>query len=451
MLSYLKRIFRLSDIFLGSWIVFGILIFLEQYRFIYNSSADLLEFSKPFYIYIIYFILMICSLIIYLSLEFKKLKSNKNVIALFILFFILVSQLESILLSPNNISLHLMSTRSKSFVASATFNNQVKLIHFFTVVFIITTIFIGVFFFSKRFTNIMVISYAIYVLYLLALVSFIYSLIHDDYITLFKILTLNERPTLPLKWYCPESFYGNPNTYGMLLEVCFYLSFVNYYLTKKRFNIVLGFMFYIYMFITICRGGIIATSIIIPMILLLMALLSYRNKDKKKALIYGSSFIVFVSIALGGYFILSSSDKFSFIFANMSPFTGRKAIWYSCLQIISNGSILHGYGYGIYNSLVANACSYYGYSNCPISHNWFLALLGEGGLFYIIPYIFLLGYTSYIIFKNISKNKLMVPVALTVYGFFIHSFFEDNYYILIGIIVMVLVINHIEEQKYKCE
>lgn len=447
MLNRFKSIFRLSDIFLVCWLLFGILLFLEQYRFIYYSSADLLEFSKPFFIFVIYFVLMISSLILYLIFELKNQKTKTNIALLFLLFFIIISQLESILLSPNNITLYLLSTRGDDFLVSATFNTQVKLIHFFTAVFIITTIFIGVFIFSKRFNNIKVVSYAIYVLYLLALVSFIYSLIHDDYITLFKILTLIERPTLPLKWYCPESFYGNPNTYGMLLEVCFYLSFVNYMLTKKRFNIVLGFILYIHLLITICRGAIIATSIIIPVILLLTALLAFRKKEKKKAVFFMVSFTLFVSIVTGGYLLLTSSDKFSFIFSNMSPLAARKSIWYSCLQIISNGSILHGYGYGIYNSLVANACNYYGYTNCPISHNWFLALMGEGGLFYIIPYICLLGYSTFIIVKKMPNDRLMIPVSFAVYGFFIHSFFEDNYYILIGLIVMVLVINHIDKEN----
>lgn len=443
MISLIKKYLRISDLFLVGWIIFGILIFLEQYRFIYYTDANRLGFSKPFFIFVIYFILMVTCLVFYLFFEHRYGTFKVNKLVALLLFAMIVMQIENIFLAPNHISIIILDIKGTPYNVAATFNEQVKCIHFFTVFFIIITIFIGIFIFPKRIKSIKTVSWIIYLFYLLALSFLIYSIVNDHYDLLFKLIFTNEYIPAWKPLICPSSVFSNPNAYGMFLEVGIYLSIINYVLTKRKLNIFISVLFYIHLLLTLCKAGILAIHIVLLLFILTSIILSFAHKRFKKGIVYLLCLVVFISLLISLYLYLSTNDKYNFLFDGISSFSGRNYIWYSSFQIISHSSFIHGYGYGIFNSLVANSCGHYECFDCPLSHNWFLAMLGEGGVFYIVPFVVLMVYVSFIIMKNIYKEKAIATIGLSIYGFFIHTFFEDNYYILISLVVLLLIINHI--------
>ena len=439
MLNTLKSIkFRLSDLFLVFWVIFGSLIFIEDYRFISYHPANRLDFNLPFPIILLFFALLIVSLICYLILEFRKCTLNFNKFLYILPIFIIVSQLETILGSPNLVEVNITDIFDYPVTVMAIYSTQVKCIHFFTSFFIITTIFISLFILPKRIKRIKSFEIIIYVAYIAGLIALIYSLVNDDYITFFKVLFFKGEAEVPLKFLCPKSFFGNPNVYGMFVEVCLFGAIFNYYLTKKKFNIVIAVIFYVLLLITVCKAGILSSTLGLLMLVIFNIIKGIIKKDKKRVRINSVILTAFVSTFIIMLILFLTVFTNINVFEAIGSFTGRTEMWKSSLEIIGD-CYSSGLGYGIYHTLVANCSRNFNLTYSPVSHNSFILFLGMGGLVMVIPYLILIIYTIYLLSKNMFKHEPVIPIGCAYITFFIHSLFEDNYYLLIGTIVMLFI------------
>lgn len=449
MLRYLKHNpFQKNDLFLLLWVIFGVLIFLEDYRFIYYSPANLTVFRQPFFLIVIYFILMLSSLVFYLFFEYKEKRFKPNIVVLLILFIIIFSQIENIFLAKNSISLFIKTLDGDSYLVNALFNLEVKCIHFFTMFFIIITIFIGVFIFPKRINNYKAVRVAFCLAYILALVSLVYSLFKDDYITLFEVLTFKKTEDY-LKLACPRGIFGNSNVYGMFLEALFFVSICHYHLTKKRYLLFITVYSYLHLILTFCKIGIFSTTVAFVIYELINIFKTIRTNNRKPIITYSLLAIAPILVGVSTFLVIINLKGNSSFVQSLFSLTGRVDIWSSCIQIIETNSFIYGYGYGIYNVLVANSNSYYLLIDSPITHNSFIAMIGEGGLLYLLPFITLLSYAFIIVFKNIKNNEIIVPIGCALVSFLIHMCFEDNYYSLIALSVLILVLDNVNKYGNK--
>lgn len=448
MFNKLTRIFRLSDIFLVFWLVFGMLIFLDQNAFIVNLNPAITDFSKPLYLYIMFYILMLSSFFVYALLEHRK-KSFTISIPLLILFFVfIISEIEAIYLTPNNVSLLLYEANGSAFTVNEVFSIEAKTVHFFAISFIITALYIFLIIFPKRVTNIKFIEYFTYAFYLLAIIAIIYSLCKDDYIFFFKVLLGKEETVLSLKELSPVSFFGNQNTFGMFFEVLILVSLLNFTLTGRKYNLFLCLFFYIYLIVTLCKTGLISITFVLFLYCLIHLILFIRNHNKK-GIVFCSCVIGAMMIGVVSLLIFASVSNGSLGILNINTiFTDRTEIWYSSIQIIKSTSIIRGGGYGVYELLLKNATSNYLIFKTPVTHNWFFAILCKGGLIFLIPYIGLLIYSVWIIVRLYKNNKnIILLLAASEATFFIHSFFEDNYNLVIGVIAVLFVYKNIVEHE----
>lgn len=450
MFNYIKNIrFRISDIFIASWLIFGGLICFEQNRFVSYSDANLLSFSQPFFLFVIYFIVMILSLSGYLYFEHRR-DSFKSHIGILILFFILIIiQVENIFLSPNTINMTLLDVSGNTFDISASFNNQVKFIHFASFIFITTTLFIGVFIFPKRIKNIKAISLVVYLLYIFALVALIYSLVVDHYIYLLKVLTSQVEVPFPVKYLCPSGFFGNPNLYGMFLEVCFFVSIINYSISKRKFNLILSPIFFIHLLFTMCKAAILAIFFGLLLLFSIRIYQALKSKDKRKVILFSSLIFSIILIIVIFLILAISLNKKMSLIVDLASFVGRADVWNASLQIIGNLSFIHGGGRGIYHTLVTNSNYHFEIFNCPVSHNSFIAIIGEGGIIYLVPYLVLLGIAIYLIIKNLNQEKIIAPLGCSLFAYLLHSFFEDNFYLVIGMFVVLLIVLNIRTESQR--
>lgn len=437
MSSFIKRIkLRWSDLCLFVWFVCGAIISFEQNRFTYYSDANLTTFNVPFYCCLALFILMVFSLFTYLYLEYKQGNYKHNLPLYLLAFIIITSHSITIFQAPNIISLSIFNVNDELFTVRAQFNEQVKALHFFKLFFAVASYFIGLFIFPKRINNLRLISCFFYLVYLLAIVFAIYSLINDDYINLFKAIFSNN-PELRVKDYSPISVFGNPNPYGLFLEICFFISIVNYYLDHKKINIIVSLITFLHLVLTMCKAGIVSAVFSVFILLFTSVIISLIKKQKNRAIRYSIATFVYSSISVAAIFILSFTNKDTISFNEIITFSYRNYGWYTSIQLINNSSYVYGMGFGIYNTLMASSWIHYSVENLSISHNSFLALMGAGGLINVIPYTLFLIYTCYVIIKNI-KNPVVIAIGCTTLSLFIHSLLEDTYYIVIACSVLLL-------------
>lgn len=449
MLNYLKSIkLRLSDLFLIIWVVFGILIFVDDYNALSSSFSDSIELFFPIYLHTIFFLIMLISLTQYLLLEHKNVATKFNIYHGIILFVLIMSELITIMLSPEIIKLVLIDIDGHPFDVIVSLNNEIKLLHFFALFILVVSFYVGIFIFPSRFKNKLTIELFIYLYFLIALVALIYSLINDDYIYYFEVLTLQKQSSMAIKNLCPKSFFGNPNTYGLFLEIAFFLSLINYYVSKLKINLILAPIFFTHLFLTICKAGMFASTISVFILIIIFAISSIKkiNKTKHKIIIPCIILLLASFITLIVLLLIYLQNHFN-LFDQIFSFTGRTDIWGASIQLIKQGYISCGWGYGISGSLISNAFVHYDVINTPVAHNWILEILVKGGLIYLFPYCIFLIYAFIKQIKNVRKDRTNLIIMLAFLTFFLHSFFEDISYLVLTTYILYEVKNNTDREK----
>lgn len=448
-LKLIKKYLKISDLFLAIWLITGFLLFLEHNRFLSYTDGTSLSFLQPFPLCVIYFVILIIDLPLYLFFEYKReaFEIKKSIILFF--GYLLLSNLITVLLTPNNMSFSILDTTGYYFNVDILLNFQIKCLFLFNYFFLTVTVFIFVFIFKKRVSSIKVISFIIHLVYLFVFVAFAYSLFSDNYILYFQKILFESHTSINLKEYAPVSFMGNQNMYGMVIEMCLFGSLISYQINKKKYNIVVSALCYIDLLITLCKVGILLSTIVLFLYLIILIVQSIYQKKKRLTIVLVSILfsIVIVVTALIIWALINYKNGYHNVLNIETTLTGRLYIWDTSIQIITNTSLVRGAGFGVYDMVILNAVGHYGYHGST-THNFILSIIGKGGIIYLAMYLSLLIYSFIKLTKLYKTSKdLFIILFVTLIMFIAHSLFEDNYWIVIVFVIISIIITELNNKK----
>ena len=431
---------RWSDLFLSLMLLSGIVIFMESialYGVCYSTSTNI-----PTWLLIILYVIMVGSLIAYIVFDEIRDHTKHNYLALAILFTTIILEAFTILMTPDTVimTVHDLSGEIKETVT--TFSFEVKLVHFFAYFYLVNVFYIGLFVLPKRIKNLVFISALVYVFYAASLFIFVYSLFVDDYIKLFSYFFKPSEEIVNPKAYAPKSFFDNKNMLGMYDEIGVFVAFINYALTKKKYNLGIAIFFYLHMFLTLCEAGIIITTGVLFLLTIFFLIVSIKQKRKKLLItcssLLGTSLTIFLVLVILINTNVAIHDKFYYLIKTYT-LDQRIQLWSYSLQITQSTSLFKGAGYGTYNSILSSMPMYTYREGTPVTHSWFFSLLGRGGIFNLVIYIGLLVLFVYECVKTYKYNKLLIIFIITfALNFFIHTFVEDKYYVTIFLTMLVI-------------
>lgn len=189
-----------------------------------------------------------------------------------------------------------------------------------------------------------------------------------------------------------QSFFSNRNTYGLFLLVGVFLS--GYRLTiirKNLLDILIGLFIIMNLVLTLSRTSLLGTLVF------LVVLLVFREKKKKfKGLV--KTVVLFVVISC---LIVATGLADFFVHAVIRADAGsahRVEIWVLALNVLRDGRLLTGVGYGISNFLTL--------------HNTYLHILLNGGLLLMAFYV-------RVFVKAIKNNINLIKKEADIGAFFV--------------------------------
>jgi len=317
--------------------------------------------------------------------------------------------------------------------------------------------FIYIIFNEKVFTR----SLFLLLLLVLFLLNFIFSIDHFGSIRFFSILF----PILLCEYYYSRllNLYSRILSITNVLRVFIFISLLFYFFGDNRvidnvfgddgfdfgnqfsgvFESVNYFYFYFFIFISsniiLYKLSKFYSLINIVLIILTSAILVLKFPTINRTFILASIFFfimifdnklfksfIYLSL-LCLIFVLSTNFEFEYLesyglktkdFVEYGFFGNRTEIWTGVINIVkSNSYYLYGAGYG--NEVhTLNSLKLLDFQNLH-AHNTYLSILLEFGL---IPTFFILIYMFCIIFRNLSRNKILISLFGS---FFIFSLFDS--------------------------
>jgi len=390
----------------------------ESTRLYYDNS--LTDITIPFWAVIILSLLSIFPLLIYIYFETCNSYKKKQLIipAFSFLLTLLLLQGISVFFQNDNIVVSISINNNPSVNVITRFCFKTKFIHYISGIYYFLVIYIGILLLHIRVKNIRPLVFFVYLFDLAAVVLLIISLIKDDYGFYFSYLFSKELPPqINIQAYAPKCIFANKNNYGTFLEIGLLLSIINYAYTKHKANIVFGLLFYIHSVITLCKSAILLGTLCIFSLLLCLFVVSLRRKNKKSFLYsaIGLSCLItaLITIVLLAIFNEAVKDKFDQFTRNIFTLSTRTTIWNVAWQIITQGSLFIGRGYGTYNTILGNstAAIMEDHSVLAQTHNAFLGILGVGGFALFIPFIAIVMSSFYLAFK-IARKNLRIGIVL---------------------------------------
>ena len=444
MLNYLKTIkFRLSDLFFLLFGIMGSLLCIESNYLM--TIPNPITTRIPFWACVCFFIVLLLAFAIYMCLETKRNGlGKKEYFCICAMVTAIVVGLIAIFSTNNNITIVIKDLNDDLYSITTSITNEVKAIHSFALLFLILCVSSLIIHFSKRIDDIRFISFSIYVFYLVSFGLFIYSLFKDDYITFFKMAFSGKPFKDRIEEIAPFGAFGNKNVYGKFLELGLFVSLINYSLTNKKHNLLFGLLFYVHLLITICKVGILCATIVLFLYILVNFALSLFDKRKGNILFF-SIVLTSVIFTIGIIAILINTNSainnlYVYFTTHLHSLVSRNDLWSYSMQINNSTSFIFGAGYGVFNSILLNACSTIMEEPLWSSHSFFFTLMGRNGVLYVSFYLILVAYSFYLAIKLLPKNKYLVISTLCLeLSFFLHSCFED-YYDMVFLSIMLLMI-----------
>ena len=419
---------KITDLLLAIWFSLGIVLFIESYRLSRDSS--LLSTILPTWTIVIFFIILIILFVFYIIME-KRRDSNKiRTIFLAIFLYILISQFITIFLQPTTITYLITDINNDTNLVTTYTSFSTKITHFAALMFVLLSLYIGFFYLTKRIRYVGTFIWGIRIVFIFALFVFIYSLFKDNYFDFISLFFSDKFFNTNIYDFAPGSIFNNKNQYGIFDEICIILSIFYYYLTKRKYSIVLSFVFFIHLVTTLCKTGIIITGFVLLVYLITLFVIGIKKKEKGTLLLSGITLLIITITAVAIillFFLNEDAHRYIVYLDYHHTLTERLAIWFNSYQLTSKASFVYGSGYGIYDTILYNCPLYYTDAGMAYTHNWFLLIIGTGGVIMLFPYVIFLVAFAFLLkkaMKNDYKIGLVFVVASSI--FFLHSFLEDN-------------------------
>lgn len=430
------------DLFIIPWLGFGLCLTVESLKLV--DSYDHNNVSLPIWFYIICFILSFSSFVIFLYNEWKNKNTPPKYVSICSITLILFTAI-AIFTEPQSI---VSTVTLYDGITTITTNIGIyaKFIHFFNFIFIITGFYTGLFIITKRIRNTNILIGICYLFYAFSLAVIIYSLCHDDYLLFFSRLFGSEEALKGVKAYIPVSFFGHSNVYGFFNEVGIIVSLLHFSLTKKKRCYFITGYYYILLLLTICRTGIIIATALLFIYFIYKVILLLFSKDKRLktvSITILSSIVLLIIGAFLFYLFGPLKERIDIVIIGNHTLRDRAYIWNIAFEIINTKPLMYGTGFGIYNSIIFDATSTKNMLNST-THNFFISILGRVGFVGLVCYFYILVTCILIIIKGYKKNAaIAASLSFSFSLFFLHSFVEDNYYILIAICMVIMAVDNI--------
>ena len=467
MKSFIKSLeLRLSDLLLlVGFIPFAIFLIFGQ---LFMQYVDPNVVSLPIWAAIICFVIVLGCWGYYLYLEFKRGNAPNRIITYIFAFLILLAVI-TIAVQPSTVIID-MVVRQVNGTNEALYpgiqvgdivhlETPISLVHrfyFMMNVFCIGVfIYIGLFVFPKRFTSVLFVKYLGYAVlfFVMTVILFGYFTEYNLYIPFIKTL-LGQTDEDPAT-YAVKSYIIHRNAYGMVMMIGIIFAFINHSIEKKWYYYLFVGFFYVNMVFSYCKTGLLISALLIAFYVLYRLITTYQEHKKRNKILL-ITFISLGVIALGivGLSLVTKGKFLGKIYTiivgakDSGTLDMRAYIWDNSFQLLQNGWWLIGRGFGTYNLVLMPMNTANGDMVFP-AHSAYVGLLAQGGIFFLLGYIALLGYYFYLVFKCFKKEPgLTITLTFGAIAFIIYSFTEAIQYLVYVFLFPIMILYH---TKYELE
>lgn len=439
MKQFLKSLqLRWSDLFISLATIFGIVVCVEGTSLM--GVRNPVQTIMPFGMLTAFFAIAIVLLACYFFFEFKVYKNHFHLLPLCIILILLIIGCLLLFIQPLQIDICYPNRTGDPFGVSTVVSYQVRLIFFFNYFLILSVFYVVLFVLPERVKNSKFVLFVVNIICAVGLFAFLFSLITE--FTSYGLFFKNIFSSGEIENIATKSFLGHKNVYGALLECSIFTSIIAYTLGKKKVNFIFIGIYYIALFFTLCKTAILIATFTLICFIVFYILFMYKD-DKKKlmktTIIIGS--IVIALIAISIVCILAIPALREKILDN-DTVVGREKIWEKGL-FIAKDYIIIGRGYGLYNSLLLNVNVLVLDDPSFSSHSMIISLVGRGGILALISYLSLIGYFIKELVDEFKINKeIFFCFALVLLGVFVHSLFEDHYYLIVALFAIFEIVKH---------
>ena len=452
---------RKSDLFLLlGFLPYTIFLIFGQIFMQYQNPA---EVALPLWAGIICFVIMIGCWAYYLYLEVFTNKEKYNLLIAGTFMFLAMINIIAICIQPSveteDVIIRLVQERDPSLIGqSQTAITQISDTHRFIfigeVVGTIAFIYIGLFVFPKRFKTISFVKYLGYALFAFLGVLIVYGYIAEfkEYIGFIKYLLGIDRSASSIYVYAVKSFIIHRNAYGMCMMLGIIFALINHSIEHKWWYYLIATFFYVNMVFSLCKTGLLISALIILIYIVYRLIATYKEHTKRnKIILIAGGSVIGLAVLVVGASYLTEGKVLGFIYNAVKSISGggqtldtRSYIWDNSFQLLRNGWWLIGRGFGTYNEMLLsmNIISH----EDPVfpAHSAYVGLLAEGGIFFLLGYLCLLGYSVYIAVKCYKKNPaLTISMSLGAIAFILYSFIEAIHYLVYVFLFPIMILYHI--------
>lgn len=273
------------------------------------------------------------------------------------------------------------------------------------------------------------------------------------YIEVFKYLFAKQGTN---EVHYPESFFGHKNMFGFVLMFGASQCLILYTLSKNKLIIIPYLLFGFEIFVCGCRTGLLIYIIMSVVTLYRYLIIGTINKKKKSiitliilSVLLCSLIIVFIALYFSLPYFKAKVDS---MLDYGTTFIARINIWKNAIYSLQPSWYLTGRGNGTFNKILINVNYELRRDMTYSTHGWIMAMLGRGGIPYLLSFIAFITYIANTI-KNYFKksSNINLTFIIVLFAFFIFSFFEDFYYILVLLFSEYLIIINSIDGKEKQE
>ena len=462
MKNFIKSLeLRWSDLFLLlGMIPFAVLLTFGQLFMQYPNPDDV---ALPLWAAIICIVSLVGLWGYYLYLEVYRSKEKFNLIIPTVLLSLVLLNVVAIAIQPaqllENVIVRASETNPESvgtvvpLVLTTTVTHKVVFIS--ELIAAALMIYIGLFVFPKRFKSLTFLRYLGYGVFAFLVVLIVYGYIFefDKYVGFFKYILGIDRTAESIYPYTVKSFILHRNAYGMMMMLGIIFAFINHSIEKKWWYYLIAAFCYINMIFSLCKTGLLISALGIIIYIYYRLIVTYKENNKRNKIgLISISSILALGIALVGISYVTKGKILGFIYGLVSGSGGtldtRSYIWDNSYQLLQDGWWVIGRGFGIYNLFVMpmNTATH----EDPVfpAHSAYLGLLAEGGILFLLAYLCLLGYMSYIVYKCLKKNpSLTLAMSLGAFSFILYSFIETIHYFVYVFFFPIMVLYHTLYEK----
>lgn len=451
-----------SDLLLAIGFLFSSVFYAFSWQFMVNSNPNNL-FLKPWMI-IISFIIVFSCWGGYLFLEHRANNLPKPYIS-GLFFFVAIWSVMSILIQPSQVIEEVVmrvvnDTNSVTYPGHSvgdiiTITLQLSPVHkmfFAMAAFVIVEVFYITFFvLPKRFKNLnfLILVGCVTFAFLFVMIGYSYVTEWDHYIPFLKAL-FGDGTIEDVYENAVCSFIVHRVPYGACMMMGLTFTIVVHSIHQKWYWYLLTAFFYANMIFSYCKTALIISALIVVAYVVFRLIYTYKEYRKRNKILIislGSLFGLF--ILLVGVSYISKGAILSPIYKMITSVTGtntidtRSYIWDNEYQLLRNGWWIIGRGFGTFNEVLYVMNIVNGDPVAP-SHSSYNAMLGYGGIVYLLGFIAIIVYAAYMVIKCYKKDPARTfGFAVCVAGYLLYAFTEGVHHLLLTFVIPICFLNQI--------